>query len=95
MMGFEDILGLLKAGRRARRKAWPGGQFIYMVAGSKFEVNRPPLLGIYPEGTPIEYLPHIDVQLSIGTCGVWNAPQIDILANDWLVLPEPEGQGDV
>jgi hypothetical protein len=51
-MRFSTALDLIKTGKRVRRAGWNGkGMFIFLVPGSKFEVNRQPLLGIYPEGT--------------------------------------------
>jgi hypothetical protein len=55
------------------------------VPGSRFEVNRPPLLGIYPEGTIIDYLPHLDMKTAGGSCVPWLASQTDLLADDWEV----------
>jgi hypothetical protein len=60
--------------------------FIFLVYGSTFQVNRPPLLGIYPEGTTIDYLPHIDVRTPSGTISTWTITQIDILATNWEIM---------
>lgn len=69
------------------RRGWNGkGMFLFLVPGSSFLVNRPPLLGIYPEGTPISYLPHIDMKTADGSIVPWLASQTDILAEDWGVV---------
>jgi len=36
--------------------------FVFLVPGSVFKVNRAPLLGIYPEGTEINYHAHVDMK---------------------------------
>jgi hypothetical protein len=85
-MNFGEALVALKQGLKVEREGWNGkGMFIYLVPGSTFNVNRPPLLGIYPEGTPIVYRPHIDMRTADGSCVPWLASQTDILANDWFL----------
>lgn len=83
-MDIGQALEVLRNGGRVTRPGWNGqGMFIYLVPGSTFKVNRPPLLGIYPEGTEINYLPHIDMRTADGSCVPWLASQTDILATDW------------
>lgn len=85
-MNFSDALYHLKNGARLRRAGWNGkGMFVYLVPGSTFEVNRAPLLGILPEGTKVNYLPHLDMKTADGDFVPWLASQTDILANDWEV----------
>ena len=84
MSDFAWALGRLKAGGRVSRSGWNGrGMFLYLVIGSRFAVNRPPLLGIYPEGTEIEYHAHIDMKTAQGYCVPWQASHADLLAEDW------------
>ena len=86
-MQFSIILPCLKAGSRAARTGWNGkDMFIFLVPGSTFQVNRAPLLGIYQEGTTIEYRPHIDMKTADGTVVPWVASQSDILADDWYFV---------
>lgn len=60
---FGEALALTKQGFKVAREGWNGkGMFIFLVSGSTFTVNRPPLLGIYPEGTQINYCPHVDMK---------------------------------
>ena len=59
--------------------------FIFLVPGSTFKVNRPPLNVIYPEGTEITYHPHIDMKASNGVIVPWVASQCDLLSDDWEV----------
>jgi hypothetical protein len=81
---FSDALKACKAGTQMARAGWNGkGMFVYLVPGSTFTVNRPPLLGIYEEGTVINYLPHIDMKTADGSCVPWLASQADLLAEDW------------
>lgn len=83
-MNFGQALEALKTGKLVTRPGWNGkGMFLYLVPGSTFAVNRPPLSGIYPEGTVITYLPHIDMKTADGSCVPWLASQTDILAEDW------------
>ena len=86
-MDFGTALQGLKDGKRVLRKGWNGkDMFLFLVPGSEFMVNRPPLLGIYPEGTKIKYQPHIDMKTAQGTVVPWLASQSDVLASDWDFL---------
>ena len=86
-MNFGEALAALKNGDRVTRAAWAeGGAFLYLVPGSTFQVNRPPLLGIYPEGTEISYRPHIDIRMADGTCSPWQPSQDALMAEDWSKL---------
>ena len=82
---FGEALELLKAGKKAARAGWNGkGMFVFLVPGSNFKVNRPPLLGIYPEGTEINYRPHIDLKGADGSVSTWAPSVSDSLAEDWM-----------
>ena len=84
---FGDALELLKAGKKVARAGWNGkGMFLFLVPGSNFKVNRPPLLGIYPEGTEINYRPHIDLKGADGSISTWAPSGSDALAEDWAVV---------
>ena len=73
-------------GARVRRSGWNGkGMFLFLVPGSIFKVNRPPLLGIYPEGTEIDYHAHVDMKTSTGQIVPWLCSQTDLLAIDWEI----------
>lgn len=86
-MNFGEALAALKAGKRVARAGWNGkGMFLFLVPGSTFKVSRAPLLGIYPEGTSIDYCPHIDMKTADGKVVPWLASQTDVLAEDWSVL---------
>ena len=83
-MTFSNALALLKEGKKVARKGWNGkGMFIFLVEGSRFQVNRPPLLGIYPEGTVVDYHAHIDMKTANGQIVPWVASQSDLLDEDW------------
>jgi len=85
---FPVALQLVKMGQKVARKGWNGkGMFIFLVPGSTFKVNRPPLLGIYPEGTEITYHAHIDMKTADGQIVPWLASQSDMLAEDYFVVP--------
>jgi hypothetical protein len=86
-MNFGDALHYLKSGCKVAREGWNGkDMFLFLVPGSTFKVSRPPLLGIYAEGTEITYHPHIDMKTAQGTVVPWLASQTDVLANDWLAI---------
>lgn len=77
----------MKMGKRVARMGWNGkGMFLFLVPGSTFSVNRPPLLGIYPEGTVVNYCPHIDMKTADDKVVPWLASQTDVLAEDWVIL---------
>ena len=89
MMTFSEALDAVNSGQRVAREGWNGkSMFIFLVGGSTFQVNRPPLLGIYPEGTTINYHAHIDMRTADGMIVPWLASQTDILAEDWCSVPE-------
>lgn len=62
--------------------------FVFLVQGSTFKVNRPPLLGIYSEGTEIKYHAHVDMKTVDGTIVPWVCSQSDLLAEDWYVVSD-------
>jgi hypothetical protein len=86
-MSFGMAVEALKTGKKVARTCWNGkGMFLFLVSGSTFKVSRPPLLGIYPEGTEINYHAHIDMKTATGDVVPWLASQTDVLANDWGVV---------
>lgn len=83
-MNFGQALELVKSGARVARAGWNGkGMFIFLVPGSTFQVNRAPLLGIYPAGTTIHYHGHVDMKTADGMVVPWLCSQTDMLAEDW------------
>lgn len=85
-MNFGEALEYIKGGQRVTREGWNGkDMFLFLVPGSTFEVNRPPLLGIYPKGTEITYQSHIDMKTVDNTIVPWLASQSDLLADDWVI----------
>lgn len=84
---FSRALHHLKCGKKVTRKVWrEKGIFVFLVSGSLFEVNRPPLLGIYPQGTVITYGPHLDICHADGSISPWAITSEAVLADDWIVL---------
>jgi len=83
-MNFGLAVEAMKKGFKVCRSGWNGkGMFLFLVPGSTFKVNRPPLLGIYDEGTEINYHAHIDMKTATGEIVPWLASQSDVLADDW------------
>lgn len=84
---FSRALDEIKSGKKVARAGWNGkNMFIFLVNGSTFKVNRPPLNVLYPEGTEITYCPHIDMRTADGSIVPWLAAQTDLLANDWGIV---------
>lgn len=85
-MNFGQALENIKDGKRVAREGWNGrGMFVFLVPGSVFKVNRPPLLGIYPEGAEINYRPHIDIKNVDGSIATWVPSITDLMADDWVL----------
>jgi len=86
-MNFSEALERIKQGELLKRSGWNGqDQYVFLVNGSQFKVNRPPLSDILAEGTEVQYRPHIDMKYQDGSFGVWLASMGDLLAEDWEVL---------
>ncbi len=86
-MNFSQALEAIKSGKRVARSGWNGkNMFVFLVPGSRFQVNRPPLLGIYPEGTEIDYHAHVDMRTATGQIVPWLVSQTDLLADDWGIV---------
>tara|TARA_R110000822_G_scaffold58364_2_gene146074 strand:- start:279 stop:767 length:489 start_codon:yes stop_codon:yes gene_type:complete len=84
---FGHAVELLKTGKKVSRAGWNGkDMFVFLVQGSKFTVNRAPLLGIYPEGTVITYNSHMDLKGADGSVSTWAPSGSDALAEDWGVV---------
>lgn len=84
---FGQAIEALKQGKKVARAGWNGkGMFLFLVPGSTFKVNRAPLMGIYPEGTEVNYCPHIDMKTADDTIVPWLASQTDVLAEDWDIV---------
>lgn len=84
MNGIGWAIKEMQNGAKVARAGWNSkGMFLFLVPGSTFQVNRAPLLGIYPEGTEINYQSHIDLKTADGQIVPWNASQSDLLATDW------------
>ena len=86
-MDFGDAIRCLKRGQRVRRNGWTDKDaFAFLVAGSRFAVNREPLLSVLGEGTQVDYCAHVDMKAADGRISVWNPDQRDMLADDWRVV---------
>jgi hypothetical protein len=84
MFGIGKAVKIMQNGGRVARAGWNGtGMFLFLVPGSQFVVNRPPLLGIYSAGTVVDYHAHVDMKTADGTIVPWLCSQTDLLANDW------------
>ena len=74
-------------GTKVGRAGWNGkGMFLVLCPGSVFTVNRKPYNEVFPEGTQINYQPHVDMFTANGTVVPWLASQTDLLATDWEIM---------
>ena len=87
-MPFSYALEMAKnQGARIARKGWNGkGMFVFLVQGSKFIVNREPLLSLLGEGTEVNYHGHLDMKTADGMIVPWLCSQTDMLAEDWQIV---------
>ena len=84
---FGQAIEALKQGKKVARAGWNGkGMFLFLVPGSTFKVNKAPLLGIYPEGTEVNYCSHINMKTADDKVVPWLASQTDVLAEDWDIV---------
>jgi len=89
-MKFGKALEALKKGRGIRRTDWRVDKGIVLVPGSDIVVEKGrPLAQLYPVGSEIKYLPHIDVNQH-GEISAWQPTHEDLLAEDWTI----DQQGD-
>ncbi len=83
----EAVQAMENDGALVCRKGWNGkNMFLFYVPGSTFMVNRKPLLGIYKEGTIINYQPHIDMKTADDTVVPWLCSQSDLLGKDFGII---------
>lgn len=86
-MNFSQALDLLKIGKLLQRANWNGkNMFIFLVPGSTFNANRPPLSEIYEPGIEITYHAHIDMRTADAKIVPWLCSQTDMLAEDWQIV---------
>jgi hypothetical protein len=83
-MNFSDALTKIKTGHKLTRSGWNGtGMFVFLVPGSRFAVNRPPLLGILESGVMVNYNHHIDILGADGSISTWLPSIGDLMSEDW------------
>jgi len=87
-LDFSKALILVKEGKRVGRKEWKNARCVFLVAGSTFAVNRAPLNQFFPEGTEVQYRPHIDMVGADDSIGTWAPSIVDVLAEDWYEVTE-------
>lgn len=87
---FGQAIGLMKAGGRVARKGWNGkNMFLYYVPASSY----PPCTKIAEEafnGEDVPYGAYIAMKTAQGNVVPWLASQTDMLAEDWVVVPDQE-----
>jgi len=86
-MNIGEAVVALKRGEKVARTGWNGkNMFLFLVPGREFEVYKPPLLGLYPPGTVVDYRSHVDMRAADGEIVPWTCSQSDLLADDWTVV---------
>ena len=90
---FGVALELLKRGEKVARIGWNGkGMFLVMTEGSEVpteKMRNDVTRGYYEkEGKDtVKICPHIDMKAADGTMTIgWVASQVDMLAEDWLIV---------
>lgn len=91
-MKISEAFSELSAGKLMTRAAWEKDEFVYLVPGSTFTVNRKPLTDILGEGTLVTYRPHTDRRYADGTCGYWIPTKDDAEADDWVIFTPPTAE---
>jgi len=80
MSGFDSALRALKAGKKVARLVWreKGGFWLKMrFPGNNGEMTLPYIYIKFPENEQYQ-----------AACVPWNAAQIDMLADDWVVVDD-------
>lgn len=81
-MNFGQALEYLKQGRRVSRLGWNGkGMWLELIKGNEYKM-------FYQ--TSYEALPFIGMKTADNKFVPWLASQTDLLAEDYIVLPEEE-----
>ena len=86
-MTFERALLYIKKGQKVGRKEWKNAKYCFLVDGSTFAVNRPPLNKWFDDGAEVTYRPHIDMVGADNTIGTWSPSMVDLMAEDWYIVP--------
>lgn len=84
---FEDALSAIKLGKKMGRREWKNANFVFLVDGSSFKVNRAPLNKWFAEDEEVSYRPHIDMVGRDASVGTWTPSMVDLMANDWYEIP--------
>lgn len=90
-MDFVAALEILNEGGKVRHSKLPENSFLYLVKGSTFQVSRPPLNSLLPEGTTVSYQAHID-QMTVNPDGtylskVYTMTNEDLFTDNWEKIP--------
>ena len=91
-MNFGKAIEALKEGKLVAREGWNGkGMFLYLVKGTQvdkeFLRNEAAIQPIDDHTGVVTFQSHIDMFTAQKTvCVGWLASQLDMLAEDWIVL---------
>lgn len=87
-MGFDFAVLALKNGKKVAREGWNGkNMWLYLVPGSQQTVMEGKALAAHMAvGTPINFLPHIDMKTADDSHVPWLCSQTDLLSEDWMIV---------
>ena len=84
---IKTAIDILKTGKAVSRAGWNGdGMFLVYCPSSKIKVDRLPLLGVYSQGTELEFKEYIIMHTADGKVVPWSPSVSDILSNDYFVV---------
>jgi hypothetical protein len=87
---FEQALKDAKAGHKINRLGWSNPKMYVVIQrgypdGIPINRNTAEATGI-PEGTEQRFLPYLMQRTAEGDFVPWTPSQVDLLANDWVVV---------
>ena len=86
-MSFGLALEALRKGFKVARKGWNGkNMFLYYVSDGKYPAKTDIAKTISDENGNVEYCGYIAIKTVQGYVSPWNPSQMDMLAEDWIIL---------
>lgn len=87
---FGSAVNILKAGGKVARKGWNGkGMFVYYVPSGAYPARTGAAKDHYGD-TLVPYNPYLAIKNVDDTVSTWVPSINDVLATDWIQLPNTE-----
>lgn len=90
-LSFGHAIEAAKAGHRIARDGWNGkNMFLYYVPANSYPANRNKfgtMIGVFKDDM-VPYGAYIAMKTAQNNVVPWLASQTDVLADDWMILPE-------